>query len=335
MSTYKLIQDIEAEDHIVGPLTLRQFIFALVSLFFLYINFIIAFKLHLYILLILFLPPALFFGFFAVPFGRDQPTEVWFLAKLRFWIKPRKRVWNQSSVKELVKINVPKKAEKQLTNGLNNYEVESRLKTLANTLDSRGWAVKNVSSPTLYSDQTDEFSDRLVNLDTLPTPVPDQSSNVPDIMDPSESEVAQHFNKMIDETNEAHRTQLVNDLNSDNQTQPQNNGNNQWFMPHIDQRVDQIYAADVPAQQETDEEKQLAINIQNSKANEPNYYGHIRVLPTTEQKSKLPPNSTQQNKRNPDIIKWATRDDVTIQTIDHNTKKPSDDKNNEVVIPLH
>ena len=33
MATYKLIQDIEAEDHILGPLSLREFIFGLIGAF--------------------------------------------------------------------------------------------------------------------------------------------------------------------------------------------------------------------------------------------------------------------------------------------------------------
>src|SRR5579884_3436546 len=107
MATYKLIQNVEAEDHIVGPLTLRQFIFALIAIFFYYICFILVTK-HATPLLLMFLPPAFFFTFFAIPFGRDQPTEIWFLAKLRFWFKPRKRVWNQSGIKEMVTITAPK-----------------------------------------------------------------------------------------------------------------------------------------------------------------------------------------------------------------------------------
>ena len=88
MATYKVIQDIEAEDKILGPLTLRQFIFALIAIFLFYICFILVTKACISLVLI-FLPPALFFGFFALPFGRDQPTEIWALAKLRYWFKPR------------------------------------------------------------------------------------------------------------------------------------------------------------------------------------------------------------------------------------------------------
>src|SRR6476469_1786378 len=103
MATYKLIQDIEAEDKILGPLTLRQFIFALIAVFLFYICFFLLAKGGAFFLII-FLPPALFFGFFALPLGREQPTEIWALAKLRYWFKPRKRLWNQDGVKELVTI---------------------------------------------------------------------------------------------------------------------------------------------------------------------------------------------------------------------------------------
>src|SRR3569623_2019391 len=117
MATYKMIQDIEAEDKILGPLSLRQFIYALISAICLYISFICLTK-HVAFLLILFLPPALFTGFFAFPFGQDHPTEVWALAKIRFMFKPRRRIWDQSGVKELVTVTVPKKIERVLTNGL-------------------------------------------------------------------------------------------------------------------------------------------------------------------------------------------------------------------------
>ncbi len=41
MATYKVLQDIEAEDKILGPLSLRQFIYGLITVFFLYLCFIV------------------------------------------------------------------------------------------------------------------------------------------------------------------------------------------------------------------------------------------------------------------------------------------------------
>lgn len=216
MSTYKLIQDIEAEDKILGPLTLRQFIFALVTAFFIYIS-VLCVARHLTFLLIVFLPPGLLTGFFAFPFGRDQPTEIWALAKLRFWFKPRKRLWDQSGVKQLVTITVPKKVEHVFTDGLSQNEVESRLKALANTIDSRGWAVKNVNinvsapnNPMAIAD-----SDRLVAISNIPQEVPDATVQASDdILDEQNNPIAQQFDAMINQSNQSHRKELLQQLNA-------------------------------------------------------------------------------------------------------------------------
>ena len=216
MATYKVIQDIEAEDHILGPLTLRQFIFALITAFFLYLCFVVVTK-GVPFMLVLFLPPALFTGFFALPIGKDQPTEVWALAKLRFLFKPRKRLWDQSGVKELVTITVPKRVEAVRTNGLSQTEVQSRLSALANTIDSRGWAIKNVNV-NLYSQPSQlamgGASDRLIDPSTMPQPVPDydiQASD--DILDERSNPIAQQFDQMINASSRAHHQQLINTMN--------------------------------------------------------------------------------------------------------------------------
>src|SRR5690606_14612536 len=102
MATYKVIQDIESEDKLLGPLTLRQFIYAIIVL----VMGFIAFRLALVnpLLALPFVPPILFFGLLAAPFGHDQSSEVWLLAKIRFMLKPRRRIWDQSGMQELVTI---------------------------------------------------------------------------------------------------------------------------------------------------------------------------------------------------------------------------------------
>jgi hypothetical protein len=82
--------------------------------------------------------PAFLFGFLAFPWRGEQPTEVWALAKVRFYVKPRKRIWNQTGIRDLVTITVPKQIERNYTNGLSQTEVRSRLKALAATIDSGG-----------------------------------------------------------------------------------------------------------------------------------------------------------------------------------------------------
>jgi len=215
MATYKLIQDIEAEDHILGPLTLRQFIYGLIAAFCGYLSFISIAK-HAAFLLAIFVPPMLFCLFFAFPFGKDQSTEVWALAKLRFLFKSRKRIWDQSGVKQLVTVTAPKKIEHDYTDGLSQTEVRSRLKALANTIDSRGWAVKNVNvnmygQPSLIAAGT---SDRLIDLSNMPQAVPDydvQASD--DMLDESNNPVAQQVSQLIGASTQARRRQLIDELN--------------------------------------------------------------------------------------------------------------------------
>jgi PrgI family protein len=215
MSTYKVIQDIEAEDKILGPLTLRQFIYALITALFGYICFI-ALTHGAAFLLAIFLPPALFTGFFAFPFGRDQPTEVWAVHKIRFLFKPRRRIWDQSGIRELVTITVPKREIPILTNGLSQSEVQSRLQVLAKTIDSRGWATKNVnvnlSSPNGLVGSGS--SDRLIDTNTMPQEVPgDDIQASDDMLDEVNNPIARQFDTMIDAAEQSHRQRLMNELN--------------------------------------------------------------------------------------------------------------------------
>jgi hypothetical protein len=215
MATYKVIQDIEAEDKLLGPLTLRQFIFAIITVLFLYFCYLSISK-HVTFLLVIFIPPALFTGFFAFPFGKDQPTEIWALAKLRFLFKPRRRIWDQSGVKELVTITVPKKIIEMRTNGLSQHEVKSRLSTLANTIDSRGWSVKNVNA-SVYSQpgfgtQANSDSDRLVEMSNAPQEVIDVQA-ADDILDAQNNPIAHQFDEMINASTQAHRQQIMAMMN--------------------------------------------------------------------------------------------------------------------------
>jgi predicted outer membrane protein len=148
MAVYKVIQDVEAEDKLLGPLSFKGFIYAIIALACGYINF----RLLLlgtpikWVMLPIFLLPMALFGVLASPLGREQPTEVWLLSKIKFFIKPRKRLWDQDGLEELVTITAPKKNEQRLTKDISQSEVHSRLKTLASTLDTRGWAIKNVDT---------------------------------------------------------------------------------------------------------------------------------------------------------------------------------------------
>ncbi len=172
MATYKVLQDIEAEDKFLGPLTLKQFIFGAIAIVACYLSFIFISK-NIWVMAIPLFPVIVVTGFLAFPWGRDQPTETWLLAKIRFMFKPRKRIWDQTGAQELVKITAPPKIQEYFSDNLSQTEVRSRLKALADTIDSRGWAVKNVNvnmyaEPSYSVPGTAQGSDRLVDVSSLP-----------------------------------------------------------------------------------------------------------------------------------------------------------------------
>lgn len=217
MATYKVIQDIEAEDKFLGPLTLKQFIFGSITVVCLYLSFFFITK-HVWFLVLPLLPIMLVGGFLAFPWGRDQPTEIWLLAKLRFWFKPHLHIWDQSGLQELVTITAPKKAPDQYTSdNLSKTEVKSRLKALADTIDTRGWAVKNMNinmtAATPYVSQPTTSSDRLID---IPTGI-EQAAAVDvhaadDIMDEHSNPVAQKLDQMIGRSGQAHRRETLDKM---------------------------------------------------------------------------------------------------------------------------
>lgn len=214
MAEYKVIQDIEAEDKLLGPLTLRQFVYAGIVAASLFIAFQLA-KIAWW-LAIPMLPHMILFGLLAAPFGKDQNSEIWLLAKIRFMLKPQIRIWDQSNVKQLVTITAPKRIEHQLTDNLSQIEVKSRLRALADTLDSRGWAVKNLGAftqPTFaYAQSSPE---RLVafNAAQLP-PVNDfgGAKNTNDMLDPQTSSTAQNIDRLMAQSSAAHRKHAIDSM---------------------------------------------------------------------------------------------------------------------------
>lgn len=367
MATYKLIQDVEAEDHILGPLTLRQFIFALIAIFFYYICFILL-KRNAGFLLVAFLPPALFFTFFAIPFGRDQPTEIWALAKIRFFLKPRKRIWNQSGIKELVTITVPKKIEIQRTDGLSQTEVKSRLQALANTLDSRGWAIKNANLNTYAMPNPltgMSSSERLIDIGNIPREVPGwdvQASD--DILDEVSNPIAQQFSSMINRSTEAHRQEVIEKMNKAIVETPPTPINSQqpvadyWFMNRPAQptagqsmfsgpQLIQPGTAITVPHTDTADDAALAAQLK-SKSTKPSENANMRTLkPVQQASSQLSVDSSQQSTDNreqttsppgldPAILSLANNNDLNVSTLAREAQKAKGEGGqDEVVISLH
>jgi hypothetical protein len=274
-------------------------------------------------------------------------------------------VWNQSGVKELVTINAPKKIEPILTNGLSEMEVHSRLQALANTIDSRGWAVKNVNinaySP-LTTQQT-QNSDRLIDISNIPSSVPDyDTSAYVDMLDENTNPLARQFDTMINKSTEAHRHQLVDHLDElrhapdKNKAQPVPQQNDYWFMDTAE--LPAPIQPTAPAQIDPIEEAELVNSLKQKAATKSSTYGHMKTLhPLSAQPpsgkraaaavqaknqpiNPTPPPMTPTE--DPAIMALANNDDLNLETLGREAGRTREEEardesqsNDEVVVPLH
>lgn len=207
MAMYKVPQDVEAEDKFLGPLTFKQFLFGGGALVLGYVMFI-TLTTQKYVLSAIFFPFFAVFAMLAFPWSKDQPTELWLASRIRFMFIPRKRIWNQSGVKDLVQITVPKREVHVYTDGLSQDQVRSRLSALASVVDTRGWAVKNSLYARAAQTQADD-SDRLV----MKAPTIDENmaivNSTVDVMDSNSNPIAHQFDDLIVVAEDKHRKQTM------------------------------------------------------------------------------------------------------------------------------
>lgn len=215
MASYKVIQDIEAEEKLLGPLTLHQFIYAGIAAVCGFLTYFVVAR-GVGFLAIIFFPPTILAGFLAFPWGRDQPTEIWALAKLRFYLKPRKRTWDQTGAKELVVITAPKRDVVDYTGGLSSGEVKSRLNALAEMIDTHGWAIKGATTSyatPLATPQQQTNSDRLVAANFAAQSGPqDNIQASEDMLDEQNNPDAKRLTSMVEASSQARRQKIIEEL---------------------------------------------------------------------------------------------------------------------------
>ncbi len=320
MATYKVIQDIEAEDKLIWVFSFRQFVYLLIAVLFLYISFLFFVK-HVAFMDILTMPVSLFTGILAFPFGKDQPTEVWVLAKIRFFVKPKIRIWSQSGTKELVTINVPKTVQADLTDGLSQNEVKSRLEALATTIDTRGWSIKNSSNPYVSPlTSSSNSSDRLIS--PVVTANVDDVYTSEDILDSDNNPLAQKMTEMITVNDEQRHKALMEKLNSIKSSNSINS-------PTTNEEKERELIKEAKINQN------LTFNNLRrvSKSNDPKIStGNVNQVKSEPSKEEPP------KPKSPDIIDLSKRNDLNVTVISHeaNRKKTSEDLKNsdERVISL-
>src|SRR5688572_10618730 len=101
MGQYKVPQDVEAEDKILGPYTLKQFIYAVIGVAYGFLTFRIFFGATPVLFFIIGVPPTVLMLMLGLYQRKDQPFEALFLALVAFWTKPRKRIWLKEPITEV------------------------------------------------------------------------------------------------------------------------------------------------------------------------------------------------------------------------------------------
>ena len=322
MATYKVAQDVEADDKLLGPFSFRQFIYLIIVAMACFMAFGLS---KLFIgLAIVPLPIILFFGALALPLRKDQPMETYLAALVSFYMKPRKRLWQPDGVESLVEITVPKVVEVQRTKGLSELEAERRLSYLADIADTRGWSIRHASMP---SENTSMQDDIYNEAQATEDPLDDNAA------------VARSFEAMIDQADARRRQAMMNRLQHPVATAP----------PAAPQAPITPQPVVVPAPPPPTPQPAPDIPDPHLTYNPyPTMHQSI-VQPSSvdDQAAPVVPNTspsdntiqnTSDDTVSPDIINLANNPDLSIETIAHEAKriknKQHDDVNDEVVISL-
>ena len=336
MATYKVAQDVEADDKLLGPFSFRQFIYLIIVAGAGFVAYILG-RLLLP-LAILPLPIILFFGALALPLRKDQPMETYIAALISYYLKPRRRLWQPDGIQSLVDITVPKTAEESRTKALTETEAERRLSYLADIADTRGWSIRNAAAPMQPANTS------------MVTDIYNDSMHVEDMLD-DQGYAARSFDTMISAADAKHRQEILNRLKQ----------------PAVAQSIQPPPAAP-PLQMPS---TPVATPVAPATPIDPNIHLAFNPYPTSMQQSVIKPLSeqstpsqnvpaqpatpaaptppvappqqtppaTSKNDVEPDIINLANNSDLSIETIAHEAsriqerhhKKPDD---GEVLISL-
>jgi len=208
MGYYKVPQDIEAEDTILGPLTFKQMIFIIVAGVTGFAGFLLL-QVSPF-LLIPILPVFLVFLVLGVYRPKDQPVENKLAAYLGYYLKPRVKVWSRDGIIDHVTIKALKQVRKYYADDRTPDQVRSQLKQLAQVVDTRGWSTKQaqVQLPaTTPMQQQDD--DRLIAAPQAEQPDQEDVGSDADMFDMDNNPLAKKVGELTQEAAEKARAEAV------------------------------------------------------------------------------------------------------------------------------
>ncbi len=150
MAQYKVPQDVEADDKLIGPFSFRQFVYLLIA------GGLVALAVGLFrifpLLAIIPLLPTLLFLALALPIKKDQPMETYLAAIVSYYVKPRTRLWVPGQKESTIMITAPKIVEDNRVRDISSEEATHRLSFLADIVDSQGYAIRGTGEGPIKDD---------------------------------------------------------------------------------------------------------------------------------------------------------------------------------------
>lgn len=337
MSVYKVPQDVEAEDKLLGPFSFRQFVFLIIAVVSLGVAYILAQA--LLPLGLIPVPIALFFGALALPLRKDQPMEVYLAAVISFMLKPKKRLWQPDGIEYLVEVTAPKTEETTRRNSYDQEEVQRRLSYLANLVDSRGWSIRGINNPN-SSMQADLYNEAQAAFDPLDE-AGATAQNITNLINQSD---ARRRQAMIQTMSSAQQTatddlQGVSSTDDQSSQSPGSNSSASNTQPDLNNKA--------PVDQQSDIEQSIASNM--SATPYPTMrqstlipLDEIPVQLAAESSAPTAPPQTSLDSVSPAIMDLArNHSDFSVQTIQRvaneieQREKKAKETEGEVVISLH
>ena len=191
MAQYKVPQDVEADDKLLGPFNFRQFVYLLIS------GGLIALAVGLFqlfpLLAIIPVPFTLFFLALALPLRKDQPMETYLAALVSYYTKPRTKKWMAGQRDTTILITAPKVVEENRTRDISGEEATHRLSFLADIVDSQGFAIKGAGASPMREDLVAE------------------ANATPDMFEAYQSQV---INRVIDQDKMSRHNDAVKEMRS-------------------------------------------------------------------------------------------------------------------------
>mgnify|MGYP003385504396 CR=1 FL=1 len=223
MGQYKVPQNVEAEDKILGPLTFKQFIYAFSGVGWALICFAL-FKTVPVLLILVAGPPTTLLLLLAFYTRDGQNFEQLLIALVGFFANSRRRVWRKDTIIDSFHV-IPHQVAAARTQR-DPAKVRSELEKLATLIDSRGWdlqpdAPQNAPASGMPGPSsalpTITHEERLV----APVAVSQQQQNAlleqpkasEDILDLQNSPLAQNLSSLIEEAANDLRQEAITQMN--------------------------------------------------------------------------------------------------------------------------